>query len=183
MPLAAELVGRGSVLLVSQVLLYWPRYCCCLLLSVFMVHVPGDSPVSAHLASARALSTDVEVGMDFYLLNWHQLALQPEALKKRNIHLNNLCPSNLCNFRNALDEDLCLCLIKQMVLVLVSFIKVLCRKIIFKFSVVENPQFVCMWFSIEILLFHVQLRALHCQILYNCLNALVKQYGLFVLLM
>lgn len=80
------------------------------------------------------------------------------GIEKRNIHLNNLCPSNLCNFRNALDEDLCLCLIKQLVLVLVSFIKVLSRKIIFKFSAVENPQFVCTWFSIEILLLHVQLR-------------------------
>lgn len=74
--------------------------------------------------------------MDFYLLNWHQLALQPEALKNRNGHLNNLCPSNLCNFRNALDEDLCLCLFKQ--LVCLSLIKELCREIIFKFSGVEK---------------------------------------------
>lgn len=65
--------------------------------------------------------TDVEVGMDFYLSNWHQLALQPEALKNRSSHLNNLCPSHLCNFRNALDEDLCPCLIKQLVCLSLGF--------------------------------------------------------------
>lgn len=153
MPLAAELVGRGSVLLISQAVLYWPCFCCwgcswfCCRLAL------GTALWALTWPRPAALSTDVEVGMDFYLLNWHQLALQPEALKNRNIHLNNLCPSNLCNFRNALDEDLCLCLIKQLVCL---SLKELCRKIIFKFSGVENLSFVCTQFPT--LLLRVQRR-------------------------
>lgn len=44
------------------------------------------------------------------------------------------------------------------VLFLVSSIKILPRKILFKFSAVEKTWFVCMQFSIEILSLYVELR-------------------------
>lgn len=74
----------------------------------------------------EALSRDVEIGVDINLQNW----VAASGIEKQNIPLANLCPLVCSSFRNAFDEDLCLCLIEQLTLLFLPFIKILCRKIL-----------------------------------------------------
>jgi len=100
MPLDAELLGRGSLFLISQDTVYRVLHCAAEnVCGVMLQTSPWGSPASTSLGLPEGPGAVVELGMDINLLNWHQLALQPEALKSRNIPLTNLCPFNLCQLQ------------------------------------------------------------------------------------